>query len=334
MKLKDIQTIIFLLFSVFLILISSCSSFKYEDELVEVYYNLGNAYSELGKLDKSSAAFVRALQIDPSFPSAAYNLGIVQIQSGNYKNGIKVLNDLLKMEPENILIMKILAWGYFKNNDLDRSISTYELILQIDPNNEEALNNITILMISNKMFEKVYPHLVQLEAIGVDDSNNLYNLGITERELEISSGLDWFELAYEKEQNLEKNLVALIDVLTDKQDYKRVVELYDVLIGIKPSPDLYFDKAFILLTSIEDYDLGISALESALKNGFADLERIDELKFYEDLLDRDKILSVFIDYPPKESGAVEEGIDPVPEESPAIPEQSPVNPELESVVPD
>ncbi len=58
-----------------------------------------------------------------------------------------------------------------------------------------------------------------------------------------------------------------------------------------------------MLTVIEDYNLGIKTLEKALQNGYNDLERIEELKLYPDLLDRDEILSVFIDYPPIEDSA-------------------------------
>jgi len=294
-ELKDIP---FFLVIISLLVLSSCSSFGYKDELVGAYYNLGNAYSDLGNFEQSSAAFVRALQIDPSFPSASYNLGIVQIQSGNFSEGIDVLRDLLQKEPDNIIIMKVLAWGYYKNGELSKAIGVYEKILQIDFYNTDALNNITILMVNLKMYEKAYPYLVQLEAIGDVDSNLYYNIGITERELGKSSGLEWFELAYEKDVNLEKNLFALIEALTIEKDFERIVELYDVLIGINSDPELIFNKAFILLTAIEDYDLGIPALESALKNGYKNTERIEELKSYSDLLDRDKILSVFINYPP------------------------------------
>ncbi|MEA1911831.1 MAG: tetratricopeptide repeat protein [Spirochaetota bacterium] len=295
------QSFVFLCFSIILIFISSCSSYKYEEELVETYYNLGNAYSDLGQMDQSAAAFVRALEIDPSFPSAAYNLGIVQIQSGNYNDGIYVLKDLMRNEPDNIIIMKVLAWGYFKRGDLSRAIEVYEKILKIDFFNEDALNNITVLMINSEMYEKAYPYLVQLEKLGVSDSNVLYNMGITERELGKSSGLKWFDLAYEKEPDLEKNIPALIDALTLKHEYERIPGLYDSLLSLNSSPDLIFDKAFILLTVIEDYDLGIPALEMALQNGFDNLERIEELKTYDDLLDRDKILAVFIENPPKET---------------------------------
>ena len=92
----------------------------------------------------------------------------------------------------------------------------------------------------------------------------------------------------------------LIEALTLKHNYERIPGLYDSLISINSSADLIFDKAFILLTVIEDYDLGIPALELALQNGYNNFERIEELKTYDDLLDRDKILAVFIENPPKE----------------------------------
>jgi tetratricopeptide (TPR) repeat protein len=276
---------VLLYFSILIIILSSCSSVTYEQELVEAYSNLGNAYNDLGKLEQSSAAFVRALQIDPSFPSAAFNLGLVQIQSGEYESGIKVLKGLLKKEPENILVLKVLAWGYYKYTSLDRAVEIYDSILQLDPYNIDALNNITILMISMLMYEEAYPHLIRLEEAGVDTDSNYYNLGLTERELELSTGLNWFEKAYNKDPGLEKNIIALIEALKIDKDYERVIELYDILLNINSEPAIYFDKAFVLLTAIEDYERGIPALEISLQNGFNGNERIDELKNYKDLLD-------------------------------------------------
>ena len=309
-KLIIMRSNILLYFTILLIILSSCASAAHEEELVEAYYNLGNAYSELGKLDQSSAAFVRALQIDPSFPSAAYNLGLVQIQSEDYQDGIKVLENLLKNDPENILILKVLAWGYYRNNSISRAIEVYEYVLTIDPYNEDVLNNITIFMLSSNLNKEAYPFLVKLEKMGVETASNYYNLGLTERELEISSGLIWFEKAFDKEPKMEKNVIAFIEALKTELDYERVVELYDILLSIKPEPAVYFDKAFVLLTAIEDYEKGLPALEIALQKGFNDTEKIDELKNYNDLLDKDKIWGVFIDYPPKESEDPEDPEDP------------------------
>ena len=303
--------------------LSSCSSFHYKEELVEAYYNLGNAYSDLGMLDDSAAVFTRALQIDPSFPSAAYNLGIVHIRSGNYKRGIDVLHDLLKSDPGNTVVMKILAWGYFKKGDIPQAIEVYESILKIDSYNNDVLNNITILMMQDHMYEKAYQYLVKLESIGDASSNTLYNLGIAERELGLSAGIEWFEFAHEKDKTKKEVLLALIDALKIERSYNRVIGFYDVLVELDPDPVLLFDKAFILLTAIEDYELGIPALEKALQDGFSDVERIDELKSYPDLLDKDRILSVFISYPLQ--------LSEIPEQSPEIQDQEPLD---EPEVPD
>ncbi len=311
-NLKVRQRILVFYFIILSIILSSCSSFHYKDELVEAYYNLGNAYSDLGKLDDSATVFTRALQIDPSFPSASYNLGIVHIQSGNYKKGIEVLKDLSEQDPENTVVLKVLAWGFLKSGNLPQAIEVYESVLKIDNYNRDVLNNITILMIKDHLYEDAYGYLIQLESLGDTDSNTFYNLGITERELNISSGVKWFESAHQKDQTVQEVLIALIDALRVEHSYSRVIEFYDILLDLNPSPVLLFDKAFILLTAIEDYELGIPALEKAMESGFSDSDRIDELKSYPDLLNKDRILSVFIDYPLQ---------------SPANPEQSTANPE-------
>lgn len=315
-RLRVARKKVFIYSGILLFFLSSCSSFHYKEELVEAYYNLGNAYSDLGMLDDSAAVFTRALQIDPSFPSAAYNLGIVHIRSGNYKRGIDVLHDLLKSDPENTVVMKILAWGYFKKGDIPQAIEVYESILKIDSYNNDVLNNITILMMQDHMYEKAYQYLVKLESIGDASSNTLYNLGIAERELGLSSGIEWFEFAHEKDKTKKEVLLALIDALKIERSYNRVIGFYDVLVELDPDPVLLFDKAFILLTAIEDYELGIPALEKALQDGFSDVERIDELKSYPDLLDKDRILSVFISYPLQ--------LSEIPEQSPGIQDQEPL----------
>ena len=128
---------VFVIYSIILlILLSSCSSLRYKTELVEAYYNLGNAYSDMGMLDDSAAVYIRALKIDSSFSSASYNLGIVHIQVGDYKKGIGVLRDLLKQDPENTVIMKVLAWGFFKSGDVPNAIEVYKSILKIDGYNK------------------------------------------------------------------------------------------------------------------------------------------------------------------------------------------------------
>ncbi len=296
-NLKEIK--ILLLSGFIIVIFTSCTSIQYKDELVRAYYNLGNSYRDLGKFKDAELVLARAVQIDPSFYSAAYNLGMVQILSGEYKKGIGNLNLLLEKEPGNTLVLKVLAWGYYKNGDTFQAIAVYKKILNIDTCNPDVLNNISILLMNQKMYSEAYPYLVQREGLGDANEDMLYNLGVAERELNISSGLSWFESAYKKNPRLEKNIIAYINALKPDRDFKRIVSLYDDLITINPEPSYLFEKAFILLTSIEDYENGLPVLESALQKGYSNLDRIEELKEYPDLLDKDKILSIILANPVK-----------------------------------
>ncbi len=222
--------------------------------------------------------------------------------------------------------MKILAWGYFKKGDISNAIEIYESILKIDSYNIDVLNNITILMIHEEMYKEAYKYLIQLESIGDIDGKTLFNLGTAERELDISSGVKWFESAHNKDKAEKKYLVALIDALKTEHNYSQVIEFYNVLIDMDPDPELLFEKAFVLLTAIEDYDLGIPALEKSMKDGFSDSERIDELRSYPDLLDRDRIFSVLINSTQEASESSDQLPEIPQEELPDEPEE--VDPEV------
>ncbi len=281
----------------FAVLFASCASGPYREELVETYYNLGNAYSDLGNLKDSAAAYSRAVQLDPSFPNASYNLGIVYIQTGDYKRGIKVLRGLMDQEPENIQIMKVLAWGLFKSGDIPGAVEIYRQILEIDSYNSDALKNITILLMDLNLFEDAYDYLLQIEALGSEDALIYFYLGSAERELAISTGLKWFDMAFKYNPSSEEYMEALVEALEDERDYGRAVEVYESLTAVNPDPLFLFNEAFILLTALEDYNKGLSVLSDALDKGFSDMERIEELKTFPDLLDRESILEVFMTHP-------------------------------------
>ncbi len=289
--------------------LTSCASGQYRDELVEAYYNLGNAYGELGNLKDSAAVYARAVQLDPSFPNASYNLGIVYIQTDDYKRGIKVLESLLDQEPENIQVMKVLGWGLFKSGDIPGAIGMYKQILNIDSYNSDTLKNITILLMDSNRFEEAYTYLLQMASLDSVDPLVYFYLGSAEKELELSTGLDWFDLAYQGDPSSEEYIRSLIEALETEADYGKAVEMYEVLIAINPDPLFLFNEAFILLTALEDYKKGLVLLSEAIDNGFSDPERIEELKLFPDLLDRESVLEVFMT-PPLQS--LEEIPDPLP----------------------
>lgn len=270
----------------------SCRSMPERDEMALVYYNLGNAYSELGRSSDAGEAYERAFALNSSLIKAGYNLGRIRVETGRYKEGIKIFKDLLNQDTGNHLVMSALAWAYYKNGDSGKAITLYKSIMEEDPVNKDALYNSALLLSFKDDYKDAYPYLKELDTLGEADSYVYKYLGIAEKELEISSGASWLEKAAESKPGDTEILNLLAEAYSNEKRYGKAVETYDKLISMHKTGDLLFKKAFILLVYIEDYDTGLPVLEEALSQGLSDSTDLSTLIDYPDLLFPDRIKTV------------------------------------------
>lgn len=63
-----------------------------EPDMLFAQYNIGNIYVQLGELDKAIEAYTHAIAIDPRFPDAYYNRGIVCLMQGRTEQGLADLS--------------------------------------------------------------------------------------------------------------------------------------------------------------------------------------------------------------------------------------------------
>lgn len=79
-----------------------------------------------------------------------------EVYEGNYERARSMLDGLLYEEPGYPKIHETLAWMYhfYKNNE-ELATRHYELVIYFDPENEDAYDSLTDLLISKKKFDKV-----------------------------------------------------------------------------------------------------------------------------------------------------------------------------------
>ncbi len=253
------------------LLLASCVTGVSPREAAKAYYDLGNAYAQLGDQNKATAAYLRALQLDGSLFQASYNLARAYIESNQYAKATSLLSDLLAKDPRNTITLETLGYAAYKQNKLDVALGYYRRVLDLAPADKNALYNTALILEKQGKNEEALVTFKRLYAIS-SDPTVLPHMGMLEIALDdLPDGIRYLE-AYRKEKGDDFDvLVALGRAYQKQEEFDRALSAYNAAIALKPTAsDVLFDKATILLTAIDDAKEGLKTLHAAIEAGFAD----------------------------------------------------------------
>jgi tetratricopeptide (TPR) repeat protein len=89
---------------------SFTASLKHNPRHFEAHYNLGNIYFDWGDFHLAQVHYQMALQIDPSFPNAYFNLALAQAINQEFQAAVAALTRYQKLvsEPEGRIANELL----------------------------------------------------------------------------------------------------------------------------------------------------------------------------------------------------------------------------------
>ena len=103
-------------------------------------FNYALALSKTGEIDRAIEKYSRALQVDPIFTEAHYNLALLFIQKSDYAKSVEHLQYILNLEPANKKAHMKLAEIYAYQRQLPLARQHLQQILQANPQDAEALS--------------------------------------------------------------------------------------------------------------------------------------------------------------------------------------------------
>jgi len=128
----------------------------------ELYFIYSNILKKIEKYNESISALENAININPNFPEALNNLGIIKNFQNKQVQAIKYFKKSLNLKKDNPQALYYLADIYKNLKNYDDLIIIYKKILDLDNKNIKALYNLgsTYLFYGNikegrKYFEKV-----------------------------------------------------------------------------------------------------------------------------------------------------------------------------------
>jgi len=93
---------------------------------IDILYNLGICYSEMGLLTKSAEALEKCIQSAPYFANGLVALGFTYYQQGSDEKAMAMLLKALKIEPENVYALKNIGALYNRRGEADQAIACFK----------------------------------------------------------------------------------------------------------------------------------------------------------------------------------------------------------------
>ena len=264
-------------------LVSGCTTTMDRSELATEYYNLGTAFFDLGDLTRSADYLSRALELDESLARASYNLARVYALQGRFVEAEELLQSLKALEPENTMVLKTLGYVAYSRGDLDAAAVAYDDVLRIDPGSVNAFYNRAIIADESNEPERAAELLRSARAIDDGDAGVLDLLASVEERLgnaeSAISALEDLKALGSTNSDALLRLAALYEVA---ERYDRALEELEGVIvageSLESQAEALFRKGRILLTAAQEPEAGLEALRSSFASGFADAERIEQLR--------------------------------------------------------
>ena len=141
-----------------------------------VHFNLGNAYTKSGRVDKAISEFEKALQLNPGHIRAHNNLGRLYAMRGNFDEAIVHFKQALAINPRYGRARNNLGGAYLQKGDYDSAIVEIQRSLAANPNNANAHNNIALAYYLKGNYKVARAHLNKVISLGGKVNQELMQL--------------------------------------------------------------------------------------------------------------------------------------------------------------
>ena len=142
------------------------------------FYMLGLSAWRAGQLDRAQAAFVDALELDPTHVKSLVNVSRVLLESDKPAEAEPYLARAVQVDPASSDAYRVLGRTKMLLGDAEGAIESYRTALAIDPEDTWSMNNMGLILIQQGRFEEALRPLARATQLadGVAVFEN--NLGI------------------------------------------------------------------------------------------------------------------------------------------------------------
>ena len=137
-------------------------------------HSKGTEQMMVKKYKEAIVFFRRAIDLNPDFAEAYYNLGIAYEELGQHEDSVETLKKAIQLTPENANAHYALGYAYYRLKRYKESIDAFERSLALKPGNAFARSKLgsAYLAMGNK--EKAQEQYLLLKPLNSALADDLY----------------------------------------------------------------------------------------------------------------------------------------------------------------
>ncbi|MEG5135739.1 MULTISPECIES: tetratricopeptide repeat protein [unclassified Microcoleus] len=193
---------------------------------------LGNSLVELGKFDRATECYLRAIGLNPNLAIAYHNLGEMLVREKRWDEAIANYRQAIAINPESFESYHSLGQTWAERGEGDRAIACYRKSVEINPNYARAYLSLGNVFVQKREFDVAIQCYRQTLAIN-DNSYWAHNF--------------------------------LGEALAQKQLWQEAISCYRKAIAINPDIAWFYCNLGIALTCEKSWDEAVSAYLHAIQ---------------------------------------------------------------------
>lgn len=115
-----------------------CSPLFCQTNSFENAFRQGTEAMRAGNLDGAAQAFTEAAKLNPAFPEAFLNLGLVRVQQGQYSDAITALDKSIALKPRFRGAHLFLGIASYRLNNYEKAVLALKRETEINPGDAQA----------------------------------------------------------------------------------------------------------------------------------------------------------------------------------------------------
>ncbi|XP_026684173.1 transmembrane and TPR repeat-containing protein 3-like, partial [Diaphorina citri] len=149
-----------------------------------VLFNLGMLATDEANITEAERWFKQAVEFNPTFRSALFNLALLLADDNRPLEAVPFLNQLIRIHPDHVKGLILLGDIYINvMNDLDAADNCYNRILELEPDNIQAMHNLCVVLVERDQLIKAESCLKRVHLLSPDEDYILRHLNIVQARL-------------------------------------------------------------------------------------------------------------------------------------------------------